>query len=134
MHLCELDLYTFQVGTNGIISFGSSSYNPFFNSMFPIMEQYVVAPFWDDIDTQFGNGRISYEIHESGFYLDQVSTYIARQRPSDFQGTWMTVIFYDAVHPYPGSLNTEVRKTKCNLNSTSNQYHFFSHYRRILSK
>ena len=98
----------FQVGSNGIISFGNSSYNPFGNSVFPITGEYVVAPYWDDIDTRFGNGSISYEIHNSGFYLDQVNTFITRQRLSDFRGTWMAVIFYDSVRPYPAASSTEV--------------------------
>ena len=106
------------MGTNGIISFGTSGYNPYINSIFPVSGRYVVAPFWDDIDTRSGNGRISYEIHDSGHYLDQVSTFLARKRPSDFQGTWMAVIFYDAVRPYPAASNTEVCTAICNLSSS----------------
>lgn len=102
------------MGTNGIISFGNS-YNPFSNSRFPISGRYLVAPYWDDIDIRNGNGRISYEVHESGFYLNQVSTFVARKRPSKFKGTWMVVIFYDAVHPYPSSTDSRVCETICNV-------------------
>ena len=66
-----------------------------------------MAPFWDDIDIQFGNGQISYEIHESGYYLEQVSTFLSKRRLSSFQGTWMAVVYYYAVHQY-GASNTEV--------------------------
>lgn len=68
-----------------------------------------MAPYWDDIDTRYGNGAISYEIHNSGFYLDQVSTFVSRVKPSEFQGTWMALIFYDRVRPYPAASSTEVR-------------------------
>lgn len=70
--------------------------------------RYLVAPFWDDVDTNEGNGKISYEIHESGFFLEQVNTYLNQKRPSSFKGTWMAMVFYDAVHPYPGSFYSEV--------------------------
>lgn len=69
-----------------------------------------MAPFWDDIDIRSDSGRISYEIHESGYYLEQVSTFIARKNPSDFSGTWMAVVYYDAVNAYPGASNSLVSK------------------------
>ena len=62
-----------------------------------------MAPFWDDIDIRQGNGEISYEIHDSGYYIDHVSGYIRAVSPSDFQGTWMLIAYWDAVHPYPGA-------------------------------
>ena len=71
--------------------------------------RYLVAPFWDNVDTRGGNGRISYEIHQSGFFLEQINTYLNRKRPSVFQGTWMAVVYYDRVHPYRGIDNPEVR-------------------------
>ena len=97
------------MGTNGIVSFGSSAYNPYSNSIFPISGQYLVAPYLDDIDLRCGNARLSYEVHDSAFYVDEVSGFIARRRPSDFQGAWMAVILYDLVRPYPAARNTEVR-------------------------
>ena len=101
--------FLFQVGTNGIISFGNSAYNLYSNSLFPVSGHYIVAPYWDDIDTRYGNGRLSHAVHDSGFYLDEVSRFIARRRPSDFQGTWMAVVFYDRVRQYPAATTTEVR-------------------------
>ena len=95
------------MGTNGLLSFGSS-YNSFSNQVFPDFVRYLVAPFWDDVDIRGGNGRISYEIHQSGYFLEQVNTYLKRKRPSDFQGTWMAVTYWDAIHPYFGASNTDV--------------------------
>ena len=69
---------------------------------------YAIAPYWDDIDTRYGSSAISFEIHNSGFYLNQVNTFITRKRSSSFQGTWMAVIFYDRVRPYPSGTSTEV--------------------------
>lgn len=102
-----------QVGTNGLISFGTG-YNSFSNQAFPgnaaIQSRFLVAPFWDDVDIRFGTGDISYEIHESGYFLDQVNAFIQQTRPTEFQGTWMMVVFYDAVHPYFGLFNSDVCK------------------------
>jgi hypothetical protein len=98
------------VGTNGLISFGTG-YNSFANQAFPgnaaIQDRYLVAPFWDDVDIRFNTGDISYEIHESGYFLDQVNNFIQRSRPTDFEGTWMMVVYYDKVHPYFGLFNSE---------------------------
>lgn len=96
-----------QIGTNGLISFGSF-YNDYINRAFPVSNRYLVAPFWDDVDIRSGNGEISYEIHDSGYYLDHVSGFIRAIRPSEFQGTWMLIVYWDAVHPYLGSSSTEV--------------------------
>ena len=74
-----------------------------------------MAPFWDDVDLSGGDGRISYEIHESGYFLEQVNIYLQKKRPSDFLGTWMAVVFYDAVHPFPGTTSTEVSSQFCEL-------------------
>lgn len=88
---------------NGLISF-DLPYGSFFNQPFPgsffISSRYLVAPFWDDANINNGGGQIYYEVHESGYMLDLVSAYLRMQRPSEFQGTWMLVVFYDAVHPF----------------------------------
>ena len=101
-----------QVGTNGLISFGRF-YNSYSNSLFPgsVSDRYLVAPFWDDVDITGGNGEISYEIHDSGYYLDHVSGFIRAIRPSEFQGTWMLVVYWDAVHHFIGTDNPEVSQT-----------------------
>ena len=100
------------MGTNGLISFGTG-YNSFSNQPFPgstfISSRYLVAPFWDDVDIRFNTGDISYEIHESGYFLNEVNTFIQRIRPTEFVGTWMMVVYYDAVHPYFGLFNQQVR-------------------------
>ena len=100
------------MGTNGLLSFGSS-YNDISNENFPgssaIGSRYLVAPFWGDIDISRDRaGQISYEIHQSGYYLDQVNDFLLLKRPSGFNPTWMLVAYWDSVRPYPGSSNTEV--------------------------
>lgn len=67
-----------------------------------------MAPFWEDADTTGGRGVVSYEIHESGYLLDHVNAFLNARRPSPFQGTWMLVVFYDAVQPYAFSGNSGV--------------------------
>ena len=99
----------FQVGSNGIISF-DSEFNHYNNNPFPVENLYLVAPFWDDADTRGGNGVISYQEYESGYFLEHVSSFLRKQSPSTFHGTWMTVVYWDAVHPYPATNNIEVGK------------------------
>ena len=101
-----------QVGTNGLISF-DIPYNAFFTSPFPgsVSTLNLVAPYWDDVDTRGGNGQISYEIHEDDHYINQVNSFINTVRPSRFEGTWMLVVTWDAVHPYFGASNPQVIHT-----------------------
>ena len=73
-----------------------------------------MAPYWDDVDTRGGSGVISYEIHEDGYYLDLVSNFLQQNRPSNFTGTWMAIVTWDAVHQYIGTLNPEVSLEKHN--------------------
>ena len=97
------------MGINGLLSF-DTPFDTWFNQPFPFgFSLYLVAPFWDDADTRGGSGQISYEIHQSGYYLDHVSSFIRARNPSEFQGTWMMVTFWDAIHPFIGAFNSEVR-------------------------
>lgn len=82
-----------------------------FTSIFPgsVSGRYLVAPFWDDADTRGGNGQVYYEIHQTGHYLNQVSSFITTVRPSRFEGTWMMVVYWDAIHPFFGASNPEVK-------------------------
>ena len=103
------DCCSIQIGSNGIISFGSP-YNPFLNEELPVPDVYLVAPYWDDVDTRFGSGQISYEIHESGYFLEEVSEFIRRRRSAlTFTGTWMLIAYWDAVHPFFGIFSSQVR-------------------------
>ena len=67
-----------------------------------------MAPYWADIDTNYG-GEISYEVHETGYYLDRVNLFLKRNRPSEFQGSWMIVFYWNAVRPYFGLFNPQVQ-------------------------
>ena len=93
------------------------AYNSFLNQPFSetssISTHYLVAPFWDDVDTRGGNGVISYEIYDSGYYLDLVNDFLQRNRPSTFTGTWMVIVTWDAVHPYLGLSNPQVSSIMC---------------------
>lgn len=92
-----------QVSTNGIISFGSANsdyLNEAFTSSFT--GQYLVAPFWDDMNISNG-GTISYETFESGYYLEMVNAYIQRKLPTNFEGTWMMNVYYKEVRPFSGT-------------------------------
>lgn len=107
-----------QVGSNGIISFGTSAYNPVSNSAFPGPTGiYLIAPYWDDININNG-GTISYEAFESGYLLEQVNDFLQRRGLTDFEGTWMMVVYYDSVHPFTGT--GEVHGTYTNLFLSTN--------------
>ena len=104
-----ITIYTFQVGTNGIISFGL----PFYLSsavLFPgsfsdVTNTYVVAPFWSDVDIR-SVGEIFYEVHSTGDstrsddLLASVSEFITNQTGNQFSGLWMLVAQWDEVPEY----------------------------------
>ena len=56
---------------------------------------------------------ISYQIYQSGYFLDHVSAFVRKLRPSTFQGTWMAVVYWDAIHPYIGESSPEVGNSIC---------------------
>ena len=85
------------MGSRGILSFGSP-YNSGYSRPFSVWSRdYLIAPFWDYVSTRRG-GRVIYEVHESGHFLEQVTTFLQIKRPSNFTGTWMLVAHWDAVH------------------------------------
>lgn len=90
-----------QISTNGLISF-DVSIPFFFNFPFPgfLANFYVIAPFWDDINTNNG-GTISYEIHQGDSSAMQiVSAYVSAQTGEDFAGYWMMVVLWSEVPPF----------------------------------
>lgn len=46
---------------------------------------------------------ITYEIFESGYFLEKVNEFIRRRRPTSFEGTWMLIASYERVQPFSGS-------------------------------
>ena len=55
-------------------------------------------------------GSIQYEVHtgSASSFLSQVSDFISNYTDSDFAGTWMLVVQWDRVPPFPGSTSTTV--------------------------
>ena len=106
--------YKLQVSTNGYFSFSTGSERTrccpilFSPASYP---EYIVAPFWADINTELG-GSILYEVHSpslgsySNTLLDQVSTFISSQKNTQFIGNWMLVASWDQVPKYQGSSST----------------------------
>ena len=98
-----------QVGTNGYFSFGTrQTVAPptVFSSTSPY--NYLVAPFWADIDISI-HGSISYEVHNTSAgsssiaLLNGVSTFISNQQNTQFSGNWMLVASWSQVSAYHGS-------------------------------
>ena len=102
-----------QVGTNGIVSFGS----PFMNFeayLFPhtngsnIYDSYIVAPYWTDNDAR-RNGRVTWEIYSTSDGLVKSTEIIRRVRHfirlntnnRGFNGNFVFVANWSEMHPYP---------------------------------
>ena len=97
-----------QVGTNGYFSFGRpvAIHSP---SLFPNTFNYLVAPFWADIDiTEPDGGEIYYQVHSRGSnsvsdeLLDEVSVFVSNSQQTVFNGSWMLVATWDQVKAYSG--------------------------------
>ena len=84
--------------------------------LFPISSYYwqrgrisgIVAPFWNSIDLQ-REGNVSYKVYSAGDnsksneLLDYVSRFVSAKyrRAANFSGTWMLVVDWNSVPPYP---------------------------------
>ena len=109
--ICKSTLFLnpLQVGTNGYFSFGTRQtvYTPslFSSTSTP---NYLVAPFWADIDTNI-HGSISYEVHNTSAgssslaLLNRVNTFISNQQNTQFSGNWMLVALWNQVSQISGS-------------------------------
>lgn len=108
-----------QIGTNGYFSFGTAV-NDFSPSLFPAEHNYLVAPYWADIDIS-SSGQISYETYEdsgavndgdgSGFSgnsslpttpISLISRYISEIEGIQFSGRWMLLAKWDEVPQFGG--------------------------------
>lgn len=73
---------------------------------------FLVSPFWDDVDIRLA-GNIFYETHtafsgnaDSLDILSRVDSYVQGETGEVFFVTWMMVVQWDQVHPWPhGELN-----------------------------
>ena len=88
-------------------TFISTSTSPFSSTS---AQNYVIAPFWSDIDISRGYGNIKYQSYYYNFdgstarsLLNQVSTFINGQLDTSFSGTWMLVAEWDQVPEYSES-------------------------------
>ena len=125
-------LLSFQVGTNGIISFGSGFYE--WNSeLFPGLEAdvsnvYLAAPFWSDVDISSGFGSIFYEILSAGDdrsedLLASVSDFITNQTDRQFSGSWMMVAQWNEVPEFSFfGANDQVTTHKYMINGSSTKH------------
>ena len=61
---------------------------------------YLVAPFWADVDITAA-GAIRYEVHTDGGVINSVSDYVTKKTGLSFTGSWMLVVSWEDVHPWP---------------------------------
>lgn len=97
------------MGSNGHVSF-RIDYTHFDAELFPttnpnIYWDFVAAPFWSDIDLR-EEGSVSWEIHnleQSQDLINSVSIFIRENYngAEEFDGTWMMVVYWEDVHPWP---------------------------------
>ena len=89
-------------------SFYQSSRFP--TSNFAINNNYVVAPYWSDVDNRKA-GQIRYLVLEAvnqnnNASIAKVNEFISQAVNETFNGLWMLVAEWRDVHPYPhGTIN-----------------------------
>ena len=78
------------------------SFTSWRSGFFPVGPQYLVAPFWADVDISGKVGDVSYQVYSTGSpLLDTVNTIISGEENINFIGHWMLVAEWDDVPPYP---------------------------------
>ena len=65
----------------------------------------MVAPFWNSVDLQ-REGKVVYKVYSAGDndqFLNYISRFVSAQdsRAANFSGTWMMVVDWNSVPPYP---------------------------------
>ena len=82
------------------------TFTRFTPQLFPYGSLYLAAPFWDDVNIQWGIGDISYQIYSTGSsLLDTVNTIISDEENVNFNGHWMLVAEWNSVPEFGGSPN-----------------------------
>lgn len=102
---------TFQVNTNGVVSFlvRVSQYTP---NSFPLGDsRKVIAVFWADVDTTRNDGRVYYRETTDDSLLNEVSLEIRNAfiTHDTFTATWAFIVTWRNVTYFGGGWNTPVR-------------------------
>ena len=62
---------------------------------------HSVAPFWSDADLRV-EGRIQWKFYSrSDMDFSPVDTVISNDQGTSYDGSWMLVVDYNSVHPFP---------------------------------
>lgn len=99
-----------------MISFGSP-FSRFSTNSFPppppFLQSSFIAPFWADVDLR-QEGRVLYETFSGNSeQLKTINNFIGAQTSSSFNGVWMLLAEWKAVHPYPHG-DTQFRASDAN--------------------
>lgn len=92
-----------KVGDSGCIKFGS----PYADWSLPsscdnMTQDYVVCPYWTDMDTPSA-GNVSYQVFEhDGPALQSTNDYISNMTDKTFNATWMLLAEWNNVHSSGG--------------------------------
>lgn len=80
-----------------------SPFTQFSPELFPINGQYLVAPFWADVDIHGGVGSIGYQVYTSGSAeIDTINSFITNEEGFSFTACWMLVAEWDQVSTFNG--------------------------------
>ena len=106
-NICFFFLFC-QINTNGLISFGNSftRFNP---ELFPIEFQYLVAPFWSDIDIR-RRGSIRYQVYFNGSRETEIVSQFISEENFIFTAEWMLIVEWNRV-PQFGRPSYQVNTT-----------------------
>ena len=80
----------------------------FVPELFPIESEYLVAPFWADVNIANMErvGDVSYQVYSSGSpLLDTVNAFICDEKNFDFNGNWMLLAEWNDVPLFVGPVS-----------------------------
>ena len=102
-------MFSFQVSTNGYISFHKkyNKVNPFADNTFP-RKAVLIAPYWTDLDMSHGTGALYINVHsefdqsnEKAKIFTQFKSDAARWCNVSFSPTFVLVATWENARPYP---------------------------------
>ena len=103
-----------QVGTNGFVFFGSTYIERTgdFN-LFPNLNQFLVAPYWTDIDLRV-TGRVAYKLiytssTSNNKVLQNINQFLAQNQTLKFSATWGLVASWEETCPFGNRECTNIK-------------------------
>lgn len=81
-----------------------STFTQFSPELLPVNNEYLIAPFWADVDIENGVGNIRYQVYTSGSTeIDAINSFISSEEGFNFTACWMLIAEWDHVSTFGGS-------------------------------